>query len=51
MAPAEQLRRVAAVLPARVDETLAGGSVRVPAAHPDTATLGAAFGAVSVEKA
>ncbi len=40
-----------AVLPARLDATLAAGTVRVPAGHPDTATLGAAFGAVTVEKA
>ncbi|MFT3665330.1 NADH-quinone oxidoreductase subunit NuoG [Piscinibacter sp.] len=39
-----------AVLPARLDATLAAGTVRVPAGHPDTATLGAAFGAVTVEK-
>lgn len=40
-----------AVLPAQLDATLAAGAVRVPAGHPDTATLGAAFGAVTVEKA
>lgn len=40
-----------AVLPAKLDATLAAGAVRVPAGHPDTATLGAAFGAVTVEKA
>lgn len=40
-----------AVLPARLDATLATGTVRVSAGHPDTATLGAAFGAVTVEKA
>lgn len=40
-----------AVLPAQLDATLAAGTVRVPAGHPDTATLGAAFGAVTVEKA
>jgi len=40
-----------AVLPAKLDATLAAGTVRVSAGHPDTATLGAAFGAVTVEKA
>ena len=40
-----------AVLPAKVDETLAAGAVRVPAGHPDTAALGAMFGALTVEKA
>ena len=40
-----------AVLPARLDESLAADTVRVPAGHADTATLGAMFGAVTVEKA
>ena len=40
-----------AILPARVDATLAATAVRVPAGHPDTATLGAMFGALTVEKA
>ncbi|MGD9835858.1 MAG: molybdopterin-dependent oxidoreductase, partial [Piscinibacter sp.] len=40
-----------ALLPAQLDATLAAGTVRAPAGHPDTATLGAAFGAVTVEKA
>jgi len=40
-----------AVLPARLDATLADTAVRVPAGHADTATLGAMFGAVAVEKA
>jgi NADH-quinone oxidoreductase subunit G len=40
-----------AVLPAREDATLAPNAVRVPAGHPDTAMLGAMFGAVTVEKA
>ena len=40
-----------AVLPARVDATLAPTAVRVPAGHPDTATLGAMFGPLTVEKA
>ena len=40
-----------AVLPARADATLAAGAVRVAAGHADTATLGAMFGAIQVEKA
>jgi NADH-quinone oxidoreductase subunit G len=40
-----------AVLPARLDDTLADNAVRVPAGHADTASLGAMFGAISVEKA
>jgi NADH-quinone oxidoreductase subunit G len=40
-----------AVLPARVDATLAPTAVRVPAGHPDTAALGAMFGALTVERA
>jgi NADH-quinone oxidoreductase subunit G len=40
-----------AVLSARLDATLAPNAVRVPAGHPDTATLGAMFGAVTVERA
>ena len=40
-----------AVLPAREDATLAANAVRVPAGHPDTATLGAMFGTLVVEKA
>jgi NADH-quinone oxidoreductase subunit G len=40
-----------AVLPAQLDVTLAATAVRVPAGHPDTAALGAMFGAVVVEKA
>ena len=40
-----------AVLAARVDATLAADTVRVPAGHADTATLGAMFGAIAVEKA
>ena len=39
-----------AVLPARVDATLAANVLRVPAGHADTAALGAMFGAISVEK-
>jgi NADH-quinone oxidoreductase subunit G len=39
------------VLGARLDTTLALGSVRVPAGHAHTATLGAMFGEVRVEKA
>jgi NADH-quinone oxidoreductase subunit G len=40
-----------AILPARVDATLAPTAVRVPAGHPDTAALGAMFGALTVERA
>ena len=40
-----------AVLAARLDATLAATAVRVPAGHPDTATLGPMFGAITVEKA
>ncbi len=40
-----------AVLPARLDATLAATAVRVPAGHPDTAALGAMFGAITVERA
>jgi NADH-quinone oxidoreductase subunit G len=39
------------VLPARCDDTLAEGTVCVPAGHPDTAALGSMFGALCVEKA
>ena len=39
------------VLPARVDATLAATAVCVPAGHPDTAALGAMFGAITVERA
>ena len=40
-----------AVLHAREDASLAANTVRVAAGHADTATLGAMFGAISVEKA
>jgi NADH-quinone oxidoreductase subunit G len=40
-----------AVLPARLDASLAPTTVRVPAGHPDTAALGAMFGPISVERA
>ena len=40
-----------ALLPARLDTTLAANAVRVCAGHADTAMLGAMFGAISVEKA
>jgi len=40
-----------AVLPARLDPTLAPNAVRVAAGHPSTATLGAMFGAITVAKA
>ena len=39
------------VLPAVVDARLAAGTVRVPAGHPDTAALGASFGALTVARA
>ncbi len=41
----------AAVLPARLDASLAANVVRVPAGLAATATLGAMFGAITVEKA
>jgi NADH-quinone oxidoreductase subunit G len=37
-------------LPAREDATLAANTVRVAAAHPSTATLGAMFGAIDIER-
>ncbi len=40
-----------AMLPVRLDASLAGGTVRICAGHPDTAMLGAAFGTVTVESA
>jgi NADH-quinone oxidoreductase subunit G len=40
-----------ALMPARLDASLAANTVRVSVGHPDTASLGAMFGAVSVEKA
>jgi NADH-quinone oxidoreductase subunit G len=40
-----------AVLPATLDPALAATAVRVPAGHPDTASLGAMFGPIGVEKA
>jgi NADH-quinone oxidoreductase subunit G len=43
--------RATALMPARLDASLAPNTVRVPAGHADTAMLGAAFGAVVVEKA
>jgi NADH-quinone oxidoreductase subunit G len=39
-----------AVLPARLEPTLAEGTVRVPAGHADTAGLGAMTGELSVER-
>ncbi len=41
----------AALLPVRVDATLAANTVRVPAALADTANLGAMFGPIAIEKA
>ena len=40
-----------AMLPAREDASLAAGTVRVAAGHHSTASLGAMFGAIAVEKA
>ena len=40
-----------AVLAAKLDATLAAHTVRVPAGHASTATLGAMFGVLAVEKA
>ena len=40
-----------AVLPARLDATLAAHTVRIPTGHADTATLGAMFGPLTVERA
>ena len=40
-----------ALLPAVLDASLPANVVRVPQGHADTATLGAAFGAIRVEKA
>ncbi len=40
----------AAVLSCEIDERVAAGCVRISCAHPLTATLGAMFGAISVEK-
>ncbi len=40
-----------AELPARLEATLAANTVRVPAGHADTASLGAMFGALTVDKA
>ncbi|MEF7615582.1 NADH-quinone oxidoreductase subunit NuoG [Aquincola sp. MAHUQ-54] len=40
-----------AVLPAVEDATLSSSTVRVPAGHDHTATLGAMFGALTIEKA
>jgi NADH-quinone oxidoreductase subunit G len=39
------------VLPVDRDDRLAPGTVRIAAAHPLTAGLGARFGIISVEKA
>ena len=39
-----------AVLPVQVDASLAATAVRVPAGHGATATLGAMFGPLTVEK-
>ena len=39
-----------ATLPAREDATLAANAVRIAAGHSSTATLGAMFGAIDVER-
>jgi NADH-quinone oxidoreductase subunit G len=39
-----------ATLPAREDPTLAANAVRIAAGHASTATLGAMFGRVQVER-
>ena len=39
------------LLPAKLDASLAAGTVRVPAGHPDTAGLGAMFGSLTVAAA
>lgn len=39
------------VLPVRIEPALADNVLRVPAGHPLTASLGAMFGAISIEKA
>jgi NADH-quinone oxidoreductase subunit G len=39
------------LLPAKLDATLAPTAVRVPAGHPATASLGAMFGSITVERA
>ncbi len=53
--PGDQVRvsqgDASAVLPARLDPTLAAGAVRVAAGHVSTVGLGAMFGPVKVEKA
>jgi len=55
LAPGDSVRvaqgSAEAVLPAALDATLAATAVRVAAGHRTTATLGAMFGAVVVEKA
>jgi NADH-quinone oxidoreductase subunit G len=43
--------QASAVLPMRIEPALADNAVRVPAGHPLTASLGAMFGAISIEKA
>ncbi|MEO6659061.1 MAG: NADH-quinone oxidoreductase subunit NuoG [Burkholderiaceae bacterium] len=54
LAPGDKVRiqqgEAWAVLPARLDASLAETAVRVPAGHPDTAALGPMFGPLEVEK-
>jgi NADH-quinone oxidoreductase subunit G len=45
-----QMGEAAVVLPAREDRTLAEGAVRIAAGHPATASLGAMFGTVRLER-
>jgi NADH-quinone oxidoreductase subunit G len=45
-----QMGEAAIVLPAREDRTLAEGAVRIAAGHPATASLGAMFGTVRLER-
>ncbi len=45
-----QMGEAAIVLPAREDRTLAEGAVRIAAGHPATASLGAMFGTVTLER-
>jgi NADH-quinone oxidoreductase subunit G len=54
LTPGDEVRVVQgagqAVLPARRDPTLAPGTVRIPAGHPDTAALGPMFGSLQLER-
>jgi NADH-quinone oxidoreductase subunit G len=54
LAPGDQVRVTGdtgfAVLPARLDPSLAPGVVRIPAGHPLTLAIGGAFGALALER-